>query len=358
MSSGLVPERPASARRLPIGPQPEGRGRRQPGVPGAGPGARGSRSSWSPRRPGGEVAATGPCQAGAGVRPRAGCRGAGSYQRGQLAACPFASAPAQFNGHCPPVPLFRRRPLPAGLGWGGPAGNAPSRGRPGRVRGDGHLPGGAPGPHEGGLGLLVCRRGVARMSPPGEGQRGLAHEVRSVEPTEGLGKAEEHPQLGAPPSLLSPPDPWKGRQARRGRTARVRTQITAGGKPSPTASLQEEPTRDARPEAGPRPRRGEGTAQALPHQGPGLATPLPLGSATRSCAPWTGISLALANLCPVLRVPTRWALCGCQQHSGWLGLSHMLTLSREWAPWTGGRWEQPWHHNSPVLGQPVEAHPS
>lgn len=51
-------------------------------------------------------------------RPRAGRRGAGSYQRGQLAACPCASAPAQFNGHCPPAPLFRRRPLPAGLGWG------------------------------------------------------------------------------------------------------------------------------------------------------------------------------------------------------------------------------------------------
>lgn len=49
-----------------------------------------------------------------------------SYQRGQLVVCPCASAPAQFNGHCPPAPLFRRRPLPAGLGWGRQAGNAPS----------------------------------------------------------------------------------------------------------------------------------------------------------------------------------------------------------------------------------------
>lgn len=47
-----------------------------------------------------------------------------SYQCGQLVACPCASAPAQFNGHCPPAPLFRRRRLPAGLGWGGQAGNA------------------------------------------------------------------------------------------------------------------------------------------------------------------------------------------------------------------------------------------
>lgn len=59
-------------------------------------------------------------------------RGAGSYQHQQLAGCPCASAPAQFNGHCPPAPLFRRRPLPAGLGWGARAGNAPSRARPRR----------------------------------------------------------------------------------------------------------------------------------------------------------------------------------------------------------------------------------
>lgn len=51
MSSGLVPERPASARRLPIGPQPEGRGRRQPGAPGAGPGAHGAHVGPAARWP-------------------------------------------------------------------------------------------------------------------------------------------------------------------------------------------------------------------------------------------------------------------------------------------------------------------
>lgn len=50
-------------------------------------------------------------------------RRAGSYQRGQLAACPRTSAPAQFNGHCPPAPLFRRRLLPAGPSRGRAAGN-------------------------------------------------------------------------------------------------------------------------------------------------------------------------------------------------------------------------------------------
>lgn len=50
-------------------------------------------------------------------------RRAGSYQRGHLAACPRTSAPAQFNGHCPPAPLFRRRPLPAGSRRGRVAGN-------------------------------------------------------------------------------------------------------------------------------------------------------------------------------------------------------------------------------------------
>lgn len=86
---------------------------------------RGPRSRASPRTPG---RGGGPGRAEPGVRPRAGRRGAEPYQRGQLAARPCASAPAQFNGHCPPAPLFRRRPLPAGTAWDGRAGNAPSRG--------------------------------------------------------------------------------------------------------------------------------------------------------------------------------------------------------------------------------------
>lgn len=79
--------------------------------------------------------------------PAPGRGGAGSYQRGQLAACPCASAPAQFNGHCPPAPLFRRRPLPAGPGWGERAETPRAEPRPGRrtpqpgVRGHGRPPG-------------------------------------------------------------------------------------------------------------------------------------------------------------------------------------------------------------------------
>lgn len=96
VSSRIGPRAAGGARRLPIGPQSAGRGRASPEL--------------LPRIP-------------EPVKPAE-----PSYQRGQLVACPCASAPAQFNGHCPPASLFRRRPLPEGLGWGWRAGNALSRG--------------------------------------------------------------------------------------------------------------------------------------------------------------------------------------------------------------------------------------
>lgn len=74
---------------------------------------------------------------GRSLQRRVRAQRAGSYLRGQLAARPCASAPAQFNGHCPPAPLFGRRPLPAGPG--GPGGRKRSEPRPPRprVRGSG-----------------------------------------------------------------------------------------------------------------------------------------------------------------------------------------------------------------------------
>lgn len=139
-------------------------------------------SQRSPRSPSLEKG-----QAESGVRPRAGCRGAGSYQRGQLVACPCASAPAQFNGHCPPAPLFRRRPLPAGPGWGRRAETLRAEAQTTRppqpgVRGDGHPSGALWGwgsePEEGvklgsaqpsPLGVSRLQSGrVSSVFPPGE----------------------------------------------------------------------------------------------------------------------------------------------------------------------------------------------
>lgn len=101
-----------------------------------------------------------------------------SYQRGQLVACPCASAPAQFNGHCPPAPLFRRRPLPAGLGWGGRQETLRAEaqtprppwalGRGLRARPGARLVSAQPFPL--GLRVPVCRvNGRARTVTPGKG---------------------------------------------------------------------------------------------------------------------------------------------------------------------------------------------
>lgn len=115
-----------------------------------------------------------------------------SYQRGQLVACPCASAPAQFNGHCPPAPLFRRRHFLRG--WAGAGGQETLRAeaqipRPPQlgVRGDGHLPwatlGSGPGDQLGsaqpfplGLSLPICR--VSQNVPWGEPGGGWAQEIR------------------------------------------------------------------------------------------------------------------------------------------------------------------------------------